>query len=339
MRLIARLKALIRNDSRLKRELAEPVPICTRNGQGYIERIEMSELPVVRVFGWYSGEDFPDLMLSTEERTAVVHRAVARTHRSDVFTSYPDAGPFAGFRADYFLQLNEAPKSLLLFGKKLLDLDPPAGCASVQPHYDHLFNEKRVLSRQHIYGSGPPTTVSDEFKTFCSMASGKILDFGAGNGDLAVHLANQGAEVLGLELDEPRITDALMPEAATLVRVYAGGVPLPFGDDSFDWIVSTEVVEHVTNVETFVPEFARILKPKGKMLLTTPDITSIPSSFPTGTVPWHLLEATHVNFFTPGSLERLFQPHFSPVRFYALATNNVNGWHVPGSIGVIFEKR
>jgi SAM-dependent methyltransferase len=45
-------------------------------------------------------------------------------------------------------------------------------------------------------------------------------------------------------------------------------IPLP--DQSFDAILCTEVLEHVVNPMTVLAEFARLLKPGGKLLLTTP---------------------------------------------------------------------
>lgn len=45
-------------------------------------------------------------------------------------------------------------------------------------------------------------------------------------------------------------------------------IPLP--DQSFDAILCTEVLEHVPNPMAVLAEFARLLKPGGKLLLTTP---------------------------------------------------------------------
>jgi hypothetical protein len=42
-------------------------------------------------------------------------------------------------------------------------------------------------------------------------------------------------------------------------------------------------------------------------------------------VPWHLLEATHVNFFTPGSLEKVLKRVFSRVKIW-----EINEWFKPG---------
>ena len=75
------------------------------------------------------------------------------------------------------------------------------------------------------------------------------------------------------------------------------------------------------------------------MLVTTPDITSIPSAFPAGCVPWHLLEATHINFFTPQSVRRLFETHFALDSTYCLGSTRFNDNFVPGSIGAIFVRR
>ena len=320
-----------------EREIPAPLPI--ENGRGFIERVEISELPIVRIFGWHAGTKLPEFFLSTRSRPAVGPHVVARMLRPDVCRVQPEAGPFCGFRIDYLLELNEIPETLALGGQTFMRLSAPENCASVDPHYAHLFNENRVRSREHIYGSGPPTSVADEFKTFAESATGKVLDFGAGNGDLVTYLAHRGLDIEGLELDEPRIRNALLPGAMGIVKLYAGDLPLPFDPGTFDWIVSTEVLEHLHDPQRFIPEFARVLKPGGKMLITTPDISSIPSSFLTGTVPWHLLEATHFSFFTTASLAKLYATHFEPVNFYSLADNNVNGFYVPGSIGAIFAKR
>ncbi|MET1162684.1 MAG: class I SAM-dependent methyltransferase [Pseudoxanthomonas sp.] len=318
---------------------ALPMPLPAGQGCGFVERVEISELPIVRVFGWHAGGRLPDILLSTRTRNSVGPHAVARMLRKDVPPIQQEAGPFCGFRIDYLLDPNEIPERLLLDGERFVRLGARANCASVEPHYAHLFKESRVRTREHIYGSGPPTTVAEEFKAFAEAASGRVLDFGAGSGDLATHLARRGVDIVGLELDEPRIRGALQQDALPLVRLYAGDLPLPFESETFDWIVSTEVLEHLHDPQRFIPEFARVLKPGGRMLVTTPDISSIPSSFLTGTVPWHLLEATHFNFFTTASLAGLYSTHFDPVDFYSLADNRVNGFHVPGSIGAIFGKR
>lgn len=45
---------------------------------------------------------------------------------------------------------------------------------------------------------------------------------------------------------------------------------LPFADGSFDTILCTEVMEHVPNPEKTIEEFARLLRPGGKVLTTAP---------------------------------------------------------------------
>jgi 2-polyprenyl-3-methyl-5-hydroxy-6-metoxy-1,4-benzoquinol methylase len=340
MNLIRRLwTKTVKGMGAAKEELMHPTPLPAETGCGFLERVEISQLPIVRVFGWHIGASLPNFLLSTRTRHSVSPHVVARMLRTDVCSARQDAGHFCGFRIDYLLEPNEIPETLLLGENSFIQLSAPENCASVEPHYAHLFKESRVRTREHIYGSGPPTTVAEEFKTFAEAATGRVLDFGAGSGDLATHLSRRGVDIVGLELDDPRIRNALSHEALAIVELYAGDLPLPFGSETFDWIVSTEVLEHLHDPHQFIPEFARILKPGGRMLITTPDISSIPSSFLTGTVPWHLLEATHFNFFTTASLAKLYATHFDPVNFYSLADNSVNGFYVPGSIGAIFVKR
>ena len=59
------------------------------------------------------------------------------------------------------------------------------------------------------------------------------------------------------------------------VAVHGNGEFLPFADDSFDLITCSEVLEHVRNPVRALMEMRRILKPGGRLLLSTPSMTAI----------------------------------------------------------------
>jgi len=55
------------------------------------------------------------------------------------------------------------------------------------------------------------------------------------------------------------------------------GAPLPYEDDTFDAVVSIEVIEHVEDQFHFMRELARIAKPGGKVVITTPNVSNLNS--------------------------------------------------------------
>lgn len=59
-----------------------------------------------------------------------------------------------------------------------------------------------------------------------------------------------------------------MPQAAFQV---ASVTALPFADDRFEHVLCTEVIEHVANPQQAVGELLRILRPGGRLVLTTPN--------------------------------------------------------------------
>ncbi len=82
-----------------------------------------------------------------------------------------------------------------------------------------------------------------------------ILDFGCGDGDLVERYVAAGYDAWGCDIliveDRGRLKAILEPYA------------LPFEDDSFDFIVSDQVFEHVQNPEAACAEIARVLRPGG----------------------------------------------------------------------------
>ena len=69
---------------------------------------------------------------------------------------------------------------------------------------------------------------------------------------------------IGLEFDTPE------NRVEKKADFFYDGKIFPFGDNEFDSILTTQVLEHVFTPEIFVAELNRVLKPGGKMLLTVP---------------------------------------------------------------------
>lgn len=60
------------------------------------------------------------------------------------------------------------------------------------------------------------------------------------------------------------------PHDDEAIDVFYDGKTIPFPDNYFDSVFSSEVFEHVFNLEAIIPEIARVMKPGGKILITCP---------------------------------------------------------------------
>jgi len=121
---------------------------------------------------------------------------------------------------------------------------------------------------------------------------------------LSKKLRDQRLEVHGIELNPLLIKKSLLSEVKPFTNLYSGQLPLPFKDQAFNSVISLEVIEHIPDYEMTIKELARIVKKK--MIVSVPDINSIPICCHYSVVPWHILEANHVDFFTQNSLGSFF---------------------------------
>jgi len=98
---------------------------------------------------------------------------------------------------------------------------------------------------------------------------GRVLDFGCACGAYLRRLAGQAVELHGVDLDPERVAAAGAQPGITARTVSPDG-PVPYPDETFDTVVILEVIEHVPDERRLLKELARVLKPGGRLLLTTP---------------------------------------------------------------------
>jgi SAM-dependent methyltransferase len=99
-------------------------------------------------------------------------------------------------------------------------------------------------------------------------STGLWLENGCGVGMYVEHLSQSGAQVIGLEYDFSRASQARQRSPHILC---AAGEGLPFGDGCFDMILSHEVLEHVQDDRQALAEMGRVLKVGGRLVLFVPN--------------------------------------------------------------------
>jgi len=97
---------------------------------------------------------------------------------------------------------------------------------------------------------------------------GRILDNGCGLGAYLNAMAPFSDQRFGLELELDRAVDALDASQGVAQGV---GEQLPFAENSFDFIFSNEVIEHVADDTHYAAEMVRVTRPGGKILIFCPN--------------------------------------------------------------------
>lgn len=117
--------------------------------------------------------------------------------------------------------------------------------------------------------------------------SGKLLEVGCGEGRGVETLLPLAESYLGLDkiqevIDELQVKFPAVEFQQAVIPPFKG-----IADNSFDTIVSFQVIEHIPNDRLFLEEIYRVLKPGGKAVISTPNINHTLSRN-----PWHEREYT-----------------------------------------------
>lgn len=163
----------------------------------------------------------------------------------------------------------------------------------------------RDIRRFNAYQQGRYDLVA---RHFGDVRGKKILDLGGGDAALAYQLYKRGAEVVvidnepsGIEFGKKNFASV----GATGEFVVGSAYELPFGNEIFDGVVCSEVIEHLERPEAAIAEAARVLKPGGMCIVTTPHrLTEVPT------------DSDDLRAYFPSEMHSLMQPYFEKVAIH-----------------------
>jgi SAM-dependent methyltransferase len=130
----------------------------------------------------------------------------------------------------------------------------------------------------------------------------RILDVGAMRSPLTQTTDPRKVRIFALDIPwgrfgfRDRVLDKLRARK-NVTPIFGNAERLPFRDETFDMIIMTEVLEHVSDDASAASELARVLQKGGVLFLTVPHLERIPLE---GGIEEHL------RHYLKGDLERLF---------------------------------
>jgi ubiquinone/menaquinone biosynthesis C-methylase UbiE len=137
-------------------------------------------------------------------------------------------------------------------------------------------------------------------------AGQRVLDVASGAGFGLQMLRRAQSNPIGLDYDAQALHEVrrLVPDAPL---VHADATCLPLASASIDLVVSFETLEHVPDAGAMIKEIRRVLRPGGRLVLSTPNRTFGPPERHTNN-PFHIKE------FTTAELHDLLSDAFQSVQ-------------------------
>ena len=136
--------------------------------------------------------------------------------------------------------------------------------------------------------------------------SGDVLEIGTGMGYGIEVVAPAAASYTTIDKSVPTLGE--VPSNVDFRQMQVP--PIGFEDESFDYVISFQVIEHIKRDKDFVKEVSRVLRKGGKFIVSTPNA---PMSLTRN--PWHIRE------YTEQQLRDLLSADFSSIEAYGVNGN------------------
>jgi ubiquinone/menaquinone biosynthesis C-methylase UbiE len=166
----------------------------------------------------------------------------------------------------------------------------------------------------------------------------KILEVGCGIGSIVFELTTQGYDIIGRDISHEAIAYGLEKYQDIKLEVQAAE-EIQFENETFDIVLSFDLLEHLVKVDRHLSEVVRVLRPGGYYLFQTPCKYSniIFETIQTRTLQWRNY---HPSLHSPGQLRRRLSRHGFKAQFVKM--NPINEFTIKklkklGPAGNIFK--
>ncbi len=148
------------------------------------------------------------------------------------------------------------------------------------------------------------------YEEAAKVISGKVLELGCGWGRGVEKLIANCEHFTGLDKNVELINALQAKHPTHLFKTADLPSLAEFADNTFDYIVTFQVIEHIQNDHKFLQEAARVLKTCGKLMLTT-----VNRDFSLSRNPWHIRE------YNTAELSTLMRKYFKNVELNGVGGN------------------
>ncbi len=146
------------------------------------------------------------------------------------------------------------------------------------------------------------------YREAASRVSGNILEIGTGSGYGVELISPYASTFVTVDKHQPNLD---FGEYGNVNFQQMRVPPIDYPSNTFDWVISFQVIEHIKDDFAFLAEVNRVLKHGGKFMITTPN-----SRMSLTRNPWHVRE------YTPGEFTNLMECHFDNVEGLGIFGNS-----------------
>ncbi|MBK7354674.1 methyltransferase domain-containing protein [Propionivibrio sp.] len=157
--------------------------------------------------------------------------------------------------------------------------DAKPDCAEIRQYFDQLsIGRNEAIQSNPIIHYEQAMRARTVLDMLAVQPGERVLDIGCGNARDMIKLVECGAKVVGVDISEGMVAGARQEfELHGIIGVdlqVGDATCLNFADSSFDKILCSEVIEHIPDAAKALREMCRLLKPSGRLVLSTPNSAS-----------------------------------------------------------------
>ena len=166
----------------------------------------------------------------------------------------------------------------------------------------HLDPSENVIFQRHMIA----------YNQAAKLISGTVLEIGCGEGYGMEELAKYSTRYIGVDKFETNIPKSVKDNNDVVFHKMEIPPLNNIEANSIDFVVTFQVIEHIEDDNYFLKEIYRVLKPGGKLLLTTPNkLMSLSRN------PWHIRE------YDPTEMKNIIRKFFHQFEIKGVFGNQV----------------